>query len=370
MPGGKRGTRYESAWQDGTWHDSHRRQRLDHVAPRGGADGHSPVRRGVVKPYLPTRLKAVLSAALLGSLMAASGAFLTPAPAFAAEAATDRAQPPTTLTISEALSRHLAGLKGEHGIEWPHTFVATRQAREHSRQLGRRLFFELRQLSSQAVFDERLPAAGLKHWMQIVKRTPIGGRQVGRIDPIALWRFPRLDIPLSTHDWIGQCQPETRLQLWSAVGVRQLDWRPELTLREAIAGLPGARTSAESASVITLSGRVIERGISAWNEQPYTLAPGDRVVIHLPRLSPSAAWVNRSLPEWLSLQWPGKACRSLDAITGQPQAPEYLLSLRELDASPEAAEAKAPEGTAEAKVAADNAPADASAPASDESETP
>ena len=45
-------------------------------------------------------------------------------------------------------------------------------------------------------------------------------------------------------------------------------------------------------------------------------------------------------------------------------------SLRELDASPEAAEAKAPEGTADAKVAADNAPADASAPASDESETP
>ncbi|MDH2294212.1 capsule biosynthesis GfcC family protein [Cobetia sp. 1AS1] len=286
-----------------------------------------------MKSYLHERLKAALGVAMLAS---ACGAFLLPGAALASETpaasqgpSQDQDASAQTLTISEALSRQLGVLTNANGIEWPHAFVATQQTRDRTRELGRRLFFELRQLSSQAVFDDRLSAEGLKHWMRIIGRTSVEGRQVGRIDPIALWRFPRLDIPLTTGDWIGQCQTETRIQLWSAVGVRQLDWRPGLTLHDAIAGLPGAQADSEHASVITLGGRIIVRGISAWNDQPYTLAPGDRVVVNMPRISAAAAWVNRSLPEWLSLQWPGKECRSVDAITGEPQQRDYLQVARQ-----------------------------------------
>lgn len=316
-------------------------QRHDHAAPAARVGSVSSVhlgvvslaRRGVVKSYLHERLKAALGVAMLAS---ACGALLLPGAALASETPSASSAPSQdqdasaqTLTISEALSRQLGVLTNANGIEWPHAFVATQQTRDRTRELGRRLFFELRQLSSQAVFDDRLSAEGLKHWMRIIGRTPIEGRQVGRIDPIALWRFPRLDIPLTTGDWIGQCQTETRIQLWSAVGVRQLDWRPGLTLHDAIAGLPGAQADSEHASVITLGGRIIVRGISAWNDQPYTLAPGDRVVVNMPRISAAAAWVNRSLPEWLSLQWPGKECRSVDAITGEPQQRDYLQVARQ-----------------------------------------
>ena len=316
-------------------------QRHEHVAPPARVGGVSPVhrgvaslvRRGVVKRYLHERLKAALGVAMLASacsvLLWPGAALASETPAASSGSFEDQKASAQTLTISEALSRQLGVLTNANGIEWPHAFVATQQTRDRTRQLGRRLFFELRQLSSQAVFDDRLPAEGLKHWMRIIHRTPVAGRQVGRIDPIALWRFPRLNIPLTTGDWIGQCQTETRIQLWSAVGVRQLDWRPGLKLHDAIAGLPGAQADSEYASVITLGGRITERGISAWNDQPYTLAPGDRVVVNMPRISAAAAWVNRSLPEWLSLQWPGKKCRSVDAITGEPQQRDYLQVARQ-----------------------------------------
>lgn len=284
-----------------------------------------------MKTYLYERLKATFVVAMLVS---ASGVLLMPSAALASETTTASSGPlqeasAQTLTISQALSRQLGVLTHANGIEWPHTFVSTQQTRDKTRLLGRRLFFELRQLSLQAVFDEQLPTQGLKHWMRIIRRTPVEGRQIGRIDPIALWRFPGLDIPLTTGDGIGQCQAETRIQLWSAVGMRQLDWRPGLTLHDVIAGLPGAQADSVHASVITLSGRIIVRGISAWNDQPYTLSPGDRVVVHIPSSSAAVAWVNRSLPEWLSLQWPGKECRSVDAITGEPQQRDYLQVMRQ-----------------------------------------
>jgi len=316
-------------------------QRHDHAASAARVGSVSSVhqgivslaRRGVVKSYLHERLKAALGVAMLaaacGALLLPGAALANETPAASSGPSQDQDASAQALTISEALSRQLGVLTNANGIEWPHVFVATQQSRDRTRKLGRRLFFELRQLSSQAVFDDRLSAEGLKHWMRIIGRTPVEGRQVGRIDPIALWRFPRLDIPLTTGDWIGQCQIETRIQLWSAVGVRQLDWRPGLTLHDAIAGLPGAQADSEHASVIMLGGRIIVRGISAWNDQPYTLAPGDRVVVNMPRISAAAAWVNRSLPEWLSLQWPGKECRSVDAITGEPQQRDYLQVARQ-----------------------------------------
>lgn len=234
---------------------------------------------------------------------------------------------PDSVRLSEAVIHQLSELATPTGIEWPYAFVASQTMRERSRALGERLFFEVRQLAAQARFETQLQRDGLVSWARVIRRSPVDGRQVGRIDPISLWRTPRLDIPLNDNDWLGQCQPDNRIQLWSAIGVRHLEWSSGLTLRQALDGLPDARSNAEHASVITLSGAIFSRGISAWNDQPYTLAPGDRIVVDLPRISAASAWVNRSLPEWLSLQWPGKGCRAVSAISGETQEVEYLTSL-------------------------------------------
>lgn len=234
---------------------------------------------------------------------------------------------PDSVTLSEAVNRQLPELAAPTGIEWPYAFVATQTTRERSRALGERLFFEVRQLAAQARFETQLQRDGLASWARVLRRSPVAGRQVGRIDPISLWRTPRRDIPLNDNDRLGQCQQDNRIQLWSAIGVRHLEWSSGLTLRQALDGLPDARSNAEHASIITLGGAIFSRGISAWNDQPYTLAPGDRIVVDLPRISAATAWVNHSLPEWLSLQWPGKGCRVVNAISGETQEVEYINSL-------------------------------------------
>ncbi|EPC04136.1 hypothetical protein L861_02155 [Litchfieldella anticariensis FP35 = DSM 16096] len=151
-------------------------------------------------------------------------------------------------------------------------------------------------------------AKGLAKWKERLEQ-PATMRTPARADLVLLTANPRLAPRLSSLDSYGACRTPDGIEIWSFMGVTQLDWQAGSRLIESLERIPNeAYRRADNAKVITPGGTIQTQGIAAWNEEDIPLTPGSRIVIELPTDNHSTHWINEHLPLYLAARLPGNDC--------------------------------------------------------------
>ncbi|SFU95379.1 capsule biosynthesis GfcC family protein [Halomonas korlensis] len=213
-------------------------------------------------------------------------------------------------------------------IPWSHAFALRRDEAARPAQARQRLIEELQTLNISArAAGQPAVAEGLARWQATLRelddertRTP------GRFDLPWLGANLRQVPPLSAIAHWGFCTVPDWVEVWSLDGVRRVPWSAELQLVDVYRDLSSTARQADHAALIVPSGKVLRRGVAAWNRQATPLAPGSRVVFELPNrqglqgalpFNTSAAFpgtriesdlVNRRLPALLATRLPGDDC--------------------------------------------------------------
>src|SRR5690625_4011121 len=154
-------------------------------------------------------------------------------------------------------------------------------------------------------------ASAMGEWRQRIQagsnyRTP------GRWGPAALMSSPRNGVPVSAVAALGACQVPNWIEVWSAQGVQRIKWRPEMrlsTLLSANGILHGL--DADSVTLVTPYGSILQRGVAAWDFHDIPLTPGMRIVVPMPVAGEVSVWMQKALPEYLAHLLPGDHCRRL-----------------------------------------------------------
>ncbi len=156
-------------------------------------------------------------------------------------------------------------------------------------------------------------ALGLRAWQQHVEyflETPDASRSLARADVAYLVAHPRDNPTLSDIHHFGYCEPPDWVELWHAGGVEKMAYQPDMTLGDALEALPARDTNlSDYVTWVSPGGQYFRLGVAAWNHQQVDLVPGGRIVVPLSESTPSAEWVNYTLPHILAKRLPGSECK-------------------------------------------------------------
>lgn len=186
--------------------------------------------------------------------------------------------------------------------------------REAQRHQGLRLGEELTTLADwHALAGHAEVARGLREWrarIEALQAHP--SRTPARADLAALLASPRHDPALDSLAAAGTCALPDWVEFWHFDGITRQRWQPGMDLRDLLHERPRRHWSAaDEAWVIPPQGAPRRVGVAAWNAGNLPLAAGSRVVLLFPDPVQEAAWVNRTLPDYLATRLPSDACRPL-----------------------------------------------------------
>lgn len=148
----------------------------------------------------------------------------------------------------------------------------------------------------------RLDAAGhsalanaLHQWRRHIREAD-DFRTPGHWGPTALLSRTGDSIPVASIAAIGACQIPSWIEVWSSDGVKRIIWRPSMHLSTLLSkGGILRHADADHVSVVTPYGRIVQRGIAAWNYEDIPLSPGMRIVVPLPLGSQASDWIQKTL---------------------------------------------------------------------------
>ncbi|XUO83164.1 capsule biosynthesis GfcC family protein [Halomonas sp. KM007] len=262
-----------------------------------------------------TRFASIARSALAGALLIV---YASPAPAAATV--------PPAPTLADAWLETLPTLAAP--VNWSYAFGLLKSDTERLTQSRHYLIEELNTLavSARVAGNERNEAT-LRAWQTALARLdgqPLRSPQ--RMDLLAFGATLRQAPLLSNVAYWGACEPPAWIEVWGREGVMRPPWQPGSSLKSLMAHrASGTFEGVDAIHVITPQGRVLRRGVAAWNAQPTPLAPGSRVVIELPNrqgLSGALPFpgttheldiVNQRLPHVLAAQLPGEQCNQWQA---------------------------------------------------------
>lgn len=201
--------------------------------------------------------------------------------------------------------------------------------REAQRHQGLRLGEELTTLADwHALAGHAELSRGLHEWrarIEALQAHP--SRTLARADLAALLASPRHDPALDSLAAAGACAPPDWVEFWHFDGVTRQRWQPGMDLRGLLRERPRRHWSAaDEAWVIPPQGAPRRIGVAAWNAGNLPLAAGSRVVLIFPDPVQEAAWVNRTLPDYLATRLPSDDCDHLTLSAAERATPEQTTS--------------------------------------------
>ena len=213
-------------------------------------------------------------------------------------------------------------------VNWSYAFGLLKSDTERLAQLRHYLIEELNTLAVSArVAGNERNVATLRAWQAALARLegqPLRSPQ--RMDLLAFGATLREAPLLRNVAYWGACEPPAWVEVWGRQGVARQPWQPGSSLSSLMAqSASGTFEGIDAVQVITPQGRVLRRGVAAWNAQPTPLAPGSRVVIELPNrqglsgalpfpgITHELDMVHQRLPNVLAAQLPGEQCNQWQA---------------------------------------------------------
>lgn len=213
-------------------------------------------------------------------------------------------------------------------ISWSHAYGLLTADQPHLEQERRYLIEELNTLLVSArVSGNTRYSQAIAAWQDTLRGLegqPI--RSPERLDLPKLGVDLRKAPLLSRVEHWGACTIPAWVEVWGLQGVTRVAWQPNMSLATLANAInPRAFTLIDDIHLITPQGKVLRRGIAAWNNQQTPLAPGSRIVIELPNQQglvgalpfPGTTHeldiINQRLPGVLAAQLPGDQCTQWQA---------------------------------------------------------